>query len=86
MYTHEIPKESEALFKKLLVLVPDGLGVLSKHVYAADWLAEHPRVVMRSLEEKKQLPDLYAKYKVWSEERCSYTIRFFDSKYAKLHR
>lgn len=71
-YTHEIPKESEALFTKLTAIVPDDIEGLD----AADWLAAHPKTV------KRKLPSLYAKYLVWSQERCSYTIRFFDKKHA----
>lgn len=73
-YTHEIPQEKEALFNKLLDIVPTELIEASQggsKLLAADWLAANPQEV------EELLPHLYDKYWQWSWERCSYTIRFF---------
>jgi hypothetical protein len=69
-YTHEIPQEQETLFKKLIAILPPELATADK-LTQADWLAVNPAWV------QTYLPSRYEDYLTWSQERCSFTIRFF---------
>ena len=66
-YKHEIPREQEALFKKMSELAPTDLNPLQK----SDWLSEHPEVI------REKMADKYEKYLEWKKVRDSYTMRFF---------
>ena len=72
-YTHEIPREKDAMFNRLCSLVPDDVKVLGK-LHSADWLAANPGGVIAGY------PRDANDYQRWRELRCSYTIRFFAKK------
>ena len=61
-YTHEIPKEYSALFKRMCADIPDDMTTLSK----ADWLLANPDTSSR-----------HSGYNEWATSRTSFTIRFF---------
>lgn len=72
-YTHEIPREKEAMYARLCSVVPADVLERGK-LRAADWLAEH------STEVTARYPKDVKDYTRWCNPRCSYTIRFFASK------
>ena len=72
-YTHEIPREKDAMYKRLCSIVPEDVKVLGK-LHSADWLAANADVVVAAF------PKDSADYERWRELRCSYTIRFFAKK------
>jgi len=71
LYTHEIPREQETLFRKLTAIVPPQVLGMGK-LHSADWLAYNPDFV------RQYAPELYQNYLIWRNPRYSYTIRFFS--------
>ena len=69
-YSHEIPREKEAMYNRLRTIVPQDIQEQGK-LHSADWLAEHPEAVAASY--PKDVKD----YTRWCNVRCSYTVRFF---------
>ena len=61
-FTHEMPKEYEALFKRMCTRCPGSLTTLQK----ADWLLAHPKVGSQ-----------FKGYNEWALGRTSFTLRFF---------
>lgn len=67
-YKHEIPREKDAMFKKIRKACPPEI---TDDLSCADWLAANPSAVI------SMFPGQYQDYIEWSKARYSYTIRFF---------